>query len=153
MNATRLSVLGLCVFVAATAALAGPLVPGVALEESDEPTQLSTGFDTGADGLDADRRFSSGPISTTTDRGNDSATAVVSLSVETGDSPATVTARLDAENATDDSVTIPAEETAAVELSPALALDRAETTNATLLVDVTIDEQTYRLARSEVVFE
>lgn len=148
MNATRLSVLGLCALVAATAVVAGPLVPGAALAESEQPTQLYTGFDTGTDGLDADRRFSSGPISTTTERGNGSAAVVVSFSVETGDSPATLTARLDAENATDDSVVVSSGETAAVELRPAVGLDGEET--AVLVVEATIDGETYVLKRTEV---
>jgi hypothetical protein len=150
MNATRLSVLGLCVLVAATAVVAGPFVPGAALAESDEPTQLHTGFDAGTDGLDADRRFSSGPISTTTERGDGSATVVVSFSVETGDSPATLIARLDSENATDSVVVSPGE-TRSVELSPAVALDGEET--ATLVVEATVDGETYVLDRKEVNVE
>jgi hypothetical protein len=151
MNATRLSVLGLCALVAATAVVAGPFVPGAALAESDEPTQLYTGFDTGTDGLDADRRFSSGPISTTTERGNGSATVVVSFSVETADSPATLTARFDSENATDDSVVVSSGETAALELRPAVGLDGKET--ATLVVEAAVDGETYVLDRKEVRFE
>jgi hypothetical protein len=137
MTDARLPVIGLCVFIAATAVTAGPLVPGVALAEPDEPTIEQPSFDRGTAGLGADRLLSAGPHSTTTTVSGRTATVSVSFFVETGDAPATVTARLAERTATNETVTVPAGEGQTVTLSPTVALGGTPETR--LVVTATVD--------------
>lgn len=150
MNHARLSALGLCVFIAATAMAAGPLVPGVALAESNERTTEYTGFDSGSAGLDADRLLSTGPHSTTTTVADDTATVTVSFFVETGDSPATVTASLADGTATNETVTVPAGEARTVTLSPTVALDGSSDETPRLVVTATVDDERFVLVSERV---